>query len=206
MPAPRAPTLDGDIALDFLAPTSAQSAAADFLAPTSAQSTALPPSYDDIVLRRTRSRDKPKASRAPTRYPNLHDAAWQFSGWGDTTRLRLTAEELAAGAAAVERERPIKLSAALASAIAANDVFASALYAFPALAASSGVYSPLALFIATLLPFLWRPIMRGLASALPLRAAPYAYLLNTTSKTLAIFAASCALVDFVVRRVHQTAS
>ena len=189
MPTPvRALKLDSPIRLsDFDAP-SAQSTA-----------TALPPSYDDIVLRRTRSRDKPKASRAPTRYPNLQDAAWQFSGWGETSRVRLTAEELAAGEATVERERPIKLHAALASAIAANDVFASALYAFPALAASSGVYGIIGLTIATMLPFLWRPIMLELASALPLRGAPYACVLNTASKSLAIFAASCALMDFVVR-------
>lgn len=168
-----------------------------------ARSTALPPSYDDIILRRTRSRDKPKASRAPTRYPNLHDAAWQFSGWGETRRVRLTADEVAAGAATIESERPILLHAALTSAVAANDVFASALYAFPALAASSSVYSPLALSIATMLPFAFRPIMRELASALPLRGAAYAYLLNTASKTVAIFAASCALMDFVVRNQWQ---
>lgn len=39
-----------------------------------------------------------------------------------------------------------------------------------------GHSSPISLFVATLVMFLWRPIMEELASALPISGAPYTYL------------------------------
>ena len=75
--------------------------------------------------------------------------------------------------------------------------------------------SPIALLVATLVLFLWRPIMGELASALPISGAPYTYMqvpslrpssrtfplpsscrLNVSSKTLALIAAALLVLDY----------
>ncbi|KAK7040709.1 hypothetical protein VNI00_009615 [Paramarasmius palmivorus] len=54
--------------------------------------------------------------------------------------------------------------------------------------------------------FLWRPIMTELGSALPICGAPYSYLLNISSKSLALVAASILLLDFGATSVVSAAT
>ena len=80
-------------------------------------------------------------------------------------------------------------------------------YAFPLVAATCSIYSPLALLISCAALFLFRPIMRELASAYPQSGGAYSYLQNTTtSKSISIFAAAIMLLDFASTAVVSAAS
>lgn len=105
---------------------------------------------------------------------------WEFSGWGSTSFEEISSEQI--DEAKRERAEEKKkagdgtLGAWMASAVAGVAVAGSPLYAFPPLVAVGGIYSPISLLIATLLLWLWRPIMEELASALAFDGANYVYL------------------------------
>ena len=63
-------------------------------------------------------------------------------------------------------------------------------YCFSAILPVSGVYSIISLFISGLLLNLFRPILRENASAVPLNGENYSYLVNFTSKSIAVVAAA----------------
>ncbi|PPQ71248.1 hypothetical protein CVT26_010990 [Gymnopilus dilepis] len=164
-----------------------------------------PPSFRDsqfaIVLRRQRARPPDNSglklvSALPSRFINLSNA-FEFAGWGSITRLKLAKADLDAGAARVEALRRARvLGQFTASALAGNAVLGSVFYALPAVVAVSGIYSPISLFVATLILFLWRPIMEELASALPISGAPYTYILNVSTKSFALVGAALLILDF----------
>ncbi|EKM52801.1 uncharacterized protein PHACADRAFT_212012 [Phanerochaete carnosa HHB-10118-sp] len=173
-----------------------------------------PPSFEsaqyDIVLRRQRQRPSTgggvKCSAAPSRFINL-PSPFEFSGWGTMSRLELGRDELTRGEEDVQRARgAASLGQFTASAIAGNAVLGSVFYALPAVASVSGVYSPISLSAAGCVLFLWRPIMEELASALPISGAPYTYLLNVSSKTLALIGAALLLLDFSATAVVSAAT
>ncbi|KAJ7629073.1 amino acid permease-domain-containing protein [Roridomyces roridus] len=173
-------------------------------------SPANPPSFlesqvDGIILRRQRQRPQGggglKHSASPSsRFLNL-SRDFEFAGWGSFSKMKLTVEE-----PAEEPRAPKLLGQATASALAGNDVLGGVFYTLPAVLAVSGVYSPIALFAATLTPFLWRPMMEELASAIPISGAPYSYMINVSRKTLAILGAALLLLDFTASSVVSAAT
>ncbi|KAJ7057410.1 hypothetical protein C8F01DRAFT_1372095 [Mycena amicta] len=130
-----------------------------------------PPSFTesrfDIILRRQRQRPPDgggiKQPLVPaSRFLNL-SASFEFAGWGSLTRLKLTTEEHSSGERRLQEiHRGRVLGQWLGAALPGNAVLGSVFYALPAVVAVSGVYSPISLFVATLTPFLWRPIMEEL--------------------------------------------
>ena len=135
-----------------------------------------------------------KTSQLPSRFPSLEND-WQFSGWGSTVWLDIgptVSDKIEIGL-----NKPFQLDQFRGSAVAGNDILGSVFYAFPSVVSVASVYSPLSLFIATLILFVWRPIMVELGSALPLPGAAYTYLLQTTGKKVAIVGATLGLLDFI---------
>ncbi|KJA23900.1 hypothetical protein HYPSUDRAFT_39416 [Hypholoma sublateritium FD-334 SS-4] len=164
-----------------------------------------PPSFRDsqfgIILRNQRMRPADNSglktlSGYRSRFIHLTNS-FEFAGWGSVTRLKLGNDDYAEGLARVQALRKEQvLGQFLASGLAGNAVLGSVFYALPAVVAVSGVYSPISLFLATLILFLWRPIMEELASALPISGGPYTYILNVSTKTFALVGAALLLLDF----------
>ncbi|KDR77023.1 hypothetical protein GALMADRAFT_425547 [Galerina marginata CBS 339.88] len=164
-----------------------------------------PPSFQDsqfaIVLRRQRLRPADNSglktgNAYPSRFINLTNS-FEFAGWGSITSLKLDTRDHDEGNARIESlRRGHVLGQFTASALAGNAVLGSVFYALPTVVAVGGIYSPISLFIATLILFLWRPIMEELASALPISGAPYTYILNVSTKSFALVGAALLLLDF----------
>ncbi|KAF8843445.1 hypothetical protein BDN67DRAFT_945384 [Paxillus ammoniavirescens] len=173
---------------------------------------ALPPSfYDsqfDIILRRQRTRatGQPKFRAVPSRFLNLTND-FEFAGWGSIFRIVLSQEDLEHGKSTLRDLHSQQVLGQLeASALAANDIFGGVFYTIPNVFAVSGVFSPLSMFLATLTLFLWRPIMEELGSALPISGAPYTYLLNGSTKSVALLGAALLLLDFAATAVVSAAT
>ncbi|THH31703.1 hypothetical protein EUX98_g2455 [Antrodiella citrinella] len=173
-----------------------------------------PPSFQssrfDIVLRRQHQRPKDggglKNPAVPSRFLNLSNA-FEFSGWGVLSHIDLNAEDTKKGEDDIQVARRDKsLGQFTAAALAGNAVLGSVFYALPAVVVVANVYSPISLFIATMIMFLWRPIMEELASALPFGGAPYTYLLNVSSKWIALVGAAVLLLDFASTAVVSAAT
>ncbi|KAF7291283.1 AAAP amino acid permease [Mycena indigotica] len=182
-------------------------------APSTAHAEA-PPSFTesrfDVILRRQRQRPPNGGLKQPlvpsSRFLNL-SPTFEFAGWGSSTRLKLSTEDHATGEARLQDIRRGRvLGQWLGSAIPGNAVLGSVFYALPAVVVVSGVYSPIAFFLATMTPFVWRPIMEELATALPMSGAPYSYLLNTSRKTLALVGATLMVLDFASTSVVSAAT
>ncbi|KIJ64677.1 hypothetical protein HYDPIDRAFT_111242 [Hydnomerulius pinastri MD-312] len=172
----------------------------------------LPPSFDesqfDIVLRRQRirSKGKPKFTAVPSRFLNLTND-FEFAGWGSIFQITLSQDDLSHGDKALSHFRSQQVLGQFeASALAANDILGGVFYTLPSVFAISSVNSPLSMFVATLTLFLWRPIMEELGSALPIAGAPYTYLLNVTTKSVALLGAALLLLDFAATAVVSAAT
>ncbi|KAF5384450.1 hypothetical protein D9615_003405 [Tricholomella constricta] len=164
----------------------------------------------DVILRRQRMRPKEggglKLTALPSRFLNLTND-FEFAGWGSLVRLTLDKEDQKAGEESLQEIRRQRvLGQFTASALAGNAVLGSVFYALPAVVAVSSVYSPISLFIATLVLFLWRPVMEELGSALPLSGAPYTYILNVSTKSFALIGAALLLLDFASTSVVSAAT
>ncbi|EIN12814.1 hypothetical protein PUNSTDRAFT_28714, partial [Punctularia strigosozonata HHB-11173 SS5] len=173
-----------------------------------------PPSFQssqfDIVLRRQRTRPREgggvKVTGVPSRFLNLSNA-FEFAGWGTVSHVVLSQDDLDAGERAIKAASDARtLGQFTASALAGNAILGSVFYALPAVVAVASVYSPISLFVATLIIFLWRPIMEELAAALPISGAPYSYLLHISSKTVALVGATLLLLDFAATSVVSAAT
>ncbi|KAJ6492057.1 amino acid permease-domain-containing protein [Mycena sanguinolenta] len=142
----------------------------------------------------------------PSRFLNL-SGDFEFAGWGTLSKLQLSGEDHRKGEERLDRIRGAGLLGQFTgAALSGNAVLGSVFYALPAVVAVCGVYSPISLFMATLTPFLWRPIMEELASALPMSGAPYSYLLNVSRKSLALVGAALLLLDFASTSVVSAAT
>ncbi|KAF9467230.1 amino acid permease-domain-containing protein [Collybia nuda] len=147
-----------------------------------------------------------KHTALPSRFLNLPND-FEFAGWGTQTNVQLTNEDRRAGAHALDETRSKAiLGQFTASALAGNAVLGSVFYALPAVVAVSSVYSPISLFAATLVLFLWRPVMEELGSALPISGAPYTYILNVSTKSFALVGAALMLLDFASTAVVSAAT
>ncbi|KAF9484090.1 hypothetical protein BDN70DRAFT_891267 [Pholiota conissans] len=174
-----------------------------------------PPSFHasqfGIILRHQRLRPADNsglkhASTFPSRFIHLSNA-FEFAGWGSVTRLKLSTDDYAAGLVRIQEQRKEQvLGQFLASGLAGNAVLGSVFYALPAVVAVGGIYSPISLFIATLVLFLWRPIMEELASALPISGGPYTYILNVSTKSFALVGAALLLLDFASTSIVSAAT
>ncbi|KAI5116511.1 hypothetical protein M0805_001866 [Coniferiporia weirii] len=154
----------------------------------------------DIILRRQRARPQQngglKFSASPSRFQLLSND-FEFSGWGSVSYLLLSSDDLQKGEITVKQDKggPV-LGPWTASAVAANEVFGSVFYAFPPVIAVAGAYSPISLLIATSTLFLWRPIVEDLTSAFLISGSNYAYLINVTSKNVALAGGVLTLLDY----------
>ncbi|KAH6906793.1 amino acid permease [Coprinopsis sp. MPI-PUGE-AT-0042] len=186
------------------------------MAPTTSTSTGsvFPPFREaqyDVILRRQRNRPADNSglkdySVIPSRFLNLPNS-FEFAGWGSIRKVQLSPENYTAADASLNRlQNEQILGQFTAAALAGNAVLGSVFYAFPAVVVVAGAYSPIALFVATLVLFLWRPMMVELASALPISGAPYTYLLNVSSKPLALVSATLLLLDFASTSVVSAAT
>ncbi|KZT52939.1 hypothetical protein CALCODRAFT_458622, partial [Calocera cornea HHB12733] len=163
-----------------------------------------PPSFAqsefETIIRRQRH-NRPHNIKAPpnlrTRYPNL-DHDWEFAGWGKTSYLELLEPDISHATERLdELKRTPRMGQFLASAIAGNDIIGSVFYAFPAVAAACGIYSPIALLFSSVILILFRPIMLELVAAVRLNGGTYAYLLQFSGKSLAAVGAAATLLDAV---------
>ncbi|KAI0689016.1 amino acid permease-domain-containing protein [Cytidiella melzeri] len=173
-----------------------------------------PPSFQsaqfDVILRRQRQRPPQgsgmKSTAVPSRFFHLPNT-FEFSGWGTVSRFELQEPELLKGEDDIQRaRRSITLGQFTASAVAGNSILGGVFYTLPAVVAVAGVFSPISLFVATMLLWLWRPIMEELASALPISGAPYTYLLNVGSKNMALIGAALLLLDYAATAVVSAAT
>ena len=70
-------------------------------------------------------------------------------------------------------------------------------YCFSAMLPVSGIYSIISLVISGILLTTFRPILVENISAVPFNGGNYSYLLNFSSKTIAIVAATMTLLDAI---------
>ncbi|KAG8924000.1 hypothetical protein FRC00_005620 [Tulasnella sp. 408] len=137
--------------------------------------------------------DDPDPMSAPP--PSFAQSEFE-TGWGSTSYVEVTAQDMELASSRLA-EKPVLLEALRASSIAGNGMYGSVFYAFPAVAAAAGIFSPLALLIACLILFLFRPILRELGSAIRMNGAIYSYLLQCSGKTMALVGAAAIFLDSV---------
>ncbi|KIL66086.1 hypothetical protein M378DRAFT_186176 [Amanita muscaria Koide BX008] len=134
----------------------------------------------------------------PSRFTNLSNA-FEFAGWGSSYKISLTRGDYEIGAAKIAEKRNEKiLGQFLTSALVTPRRLVSPYNSFASNYSVNEMSSPISLLTATLVLFIWRPIMEELGSALPMSGAPYisAGKLNTFAKSIAIIGASLLLLDF----------
>jgi amino acid transporter len=94
-----------------------------------------------------------------------------------------------------------KLSVLASTAICGNDISSSVLYVSALAIAFAGQYAWITLLIVSLVLFLFRKIYGEVVGAMPLNGGAYNALLNTTSKSMASFAATLTLLSYMATAV-----
>lgn len=94
-----------------------------------------------------------------------------------------------------------KLSVLESTAICGNDISSSVLYVSALAIAFAGQYAWITLLMVSLVLFLFRRIYGEVVGALPLNGGAYNALLNTTSKSMASFAATLTLLSYMATAV-----
>jgi len=94
-----------------------------------------------------------------------------------------------------------KLGQLASTAICGNDISSSVLYVSALAIAFAGQYAWVTLLIVSLVLFLFRRIYGEVVGALPLNGGAYNALLNTTSKSMASFAATLTLLSYMATAV-----
>ncbi len=94
-----------------------------------------------------------------------------------------------------------KLSVLASTAICGNDISSSVLYVSALAIAFAGQYAWITLLIVSAVLFLFRKIYGEVVGALPLNGGAYNALLNTTSKSIASFAATLTLLSYMATAV-----
>ncbi|EJD46997.1 hypothetical protein AURDEDRAFT_113597 [Auricularia subglabra TFB-10046 SS5] len=146
-----------------------------------------------------------KVSRRPSRFANL-PVELGFAGWGKIQWTALSPEDIASAEKRICDADAKILGQWVGAAVVGNDLLGSVFYAFPAVSAVAGIYSPISLFIATCILFIFRPIMIELASAIPVSGSNYMYLLNSTKRYVALAAATITLLDNLATAVVSAAT
>lgn len=94
-----------------------------------------------------------------------------------------------------------KLGQLASTAICGNDISSSVLYVSALAIAFAGQYAWVTLLIVSFVLFLFRKIYGEVVGALPLNGGAYNALLNTTSKSMASFAATLTLLSYMATAV-----
>ncbi|KAF7354346.1 Aaap amino acid permease [Mycena venus] len=152
---------------------------------------------DFIILRRRAKRPEGggglKDAAVPSRFLNL-SRNFEFAGWGSFSKIKLSSGDNNISGDGVIGEITCQPRLLGPRAIYSDRT-----------CKQRCVYSPIVLFASTLTPFLWRPMMEELGSALPISGAPYSYLINVTRKSLALIDAAL-LLDFTASSVVSAAT
>ncbi len=101
----------------------------------------------------------------------------------------------------MEKKQHSKLGQLASTAICGNDISSSVLYVSALAIAFAGQYAWVTLLIVSLVLFLFRKIYGEVVGALPLNGGAYNALLNTTSKSMASFAATLTLLSYMATAV-----
>lgn len=125
---------------------------------------------------------------------------WEFPGYGQHTRVRVPGDELQVLRSKMDISHP-RLSEWPATAICGNDILSSCLYVSGLVAEKAGKLAPVALAMVAGLLYLYRFIYGEVVNAIPLNGGSYNVLLNTTSKRVASFAASLAILSYIATGV-----
>ncbi|PVG04382.1 hypothetical protein CPB86DRAFT_843350 [Serendipita vermifera] len=149
--------------------------------------------FETIIRRQKTNPHGLKILNIPSRYPTL-DNDWEFAGWGSMQYLELSRDDWDE-AKKVMSTHPPTLDQFRVSSIAANGVVGSVFYAFPAVVTAAGIFSPISLTVACLLLLFFRPVLLELGSAARSNGANYTYLLQFSSKALALVGAAATLLD-----------
>jgi len=99
------------------------------------------------------------------------------------------------------KQKSKKLNELAATAICGNDISSSVLYVSALSIAFAGQYAWITLLIVSFVLFLFRKIYGEVVGALPLNGGAYNALLNTTSKSMASFAATLTLLSYMATAV-----
>ncbi len=94
-----------------------------------------------------------------------------------------------------------KLGVLASTAICGNDISSSVLYVSALAIAFAGKFAWVTLLIVALVLFLYRKIYAEVIGAIPLNGGAYNALLNTTSKSLASFAATLTILSYMATAV-----
>ena len=125
---------------------------------------------------------------------------WEFPGFGKHSRITVPADELEV--LKTQLNMPHKrLAEWPATAICGNDILSSCLYVSGLVAAKAGKLAPIALALVAGVLYLYRFIYGEVINAIPLNGGSYNVLLNTTSKRVASFAASLAILSYIATGV-----
>jgi amino acid transporter len=101
----------------------------------------------------------------------------------------------------MEQKQQTKLGVLASTAICGNDISSSVLYVSALAIAYAGQYAWITLLIVSFVLFLFRKIYGEVVGALPLNGGAYNALLNTTSKSMASFAATLTLLSYMATAV-----
>jgi hypothetical protein len=125
---------------------------------------------------------------------------WEYPGWGNVI------EKVMPGVSLKEKEHKHQLDLMRSTAIAGNDLLASVLYTTGIVCGACGQLAPIAVFLCSiaLLPFV--KIFKECGTALPLNGGVYIALLNSSSKIVATFAATCSLISYAATAVVSASS
>ncbi|KAH9970461.1 amino acid permease-domain-containing protein [Russula compacta] len=170
-----------------------------------------PPSFAQsefytIVRRQRRERggDSLKMKVSHSRVPQLN-TEWEFSGWGSMRYLDISLEDQRDAEQRLSAPREV-LGHLSAMSVSGNDVSGSVFYAFPLVFAAAGIYSPLCLLTASLLLFVFRPLLLELASTVRMNGSNYIYLLQFSGKMLSLVGAAATLLDAVATSTVSAAT
>jgi len=100
-----------------------------------------------------------------------------------------------------KEKKHTKLNELASTAICGNDISSSVLYVSALAIAFAGQYAWVTLLIVVFVLFLFRKIYGEVVGALPLNGGAYNALLNTTSKSMASFAATLTLLSYMATAV-----
>jgi len=125
---------------------------------------------------------------------------WEYPGWGDVFEKNISKDDLP------KRIEKHQLDVYRSVGIAGNDLLASVLYTTGILCAVCGQLAPFAMILAVLALHPFRKIFKECGTALPLNGGVYVALLNSCSKFIATFAASCSLISYSATAVVSASS
>eukprot|EP01135_Chromosphaera_perkinsii_P004756 Nk52_evm28s295 gene=Nk52_evmTU28s295 len=151
----------------------------------------------------------PSTLNLPSRVENSrYSHQWEFPGSGSshfredlcvprTDNDGPTEESSLLNANGQTHKKGHMLGELAATSICGNDISSSCLYVAGICAFYSGKWAPISLILVAVTLYLFRKIYEEAIGAIPLNGATYTVLLNTSTKTMASFAACLTLLSYV---------